>query len=130
MSYKPSGHPAISPYLVVKEPKLVIEFLETVFDGKLILEHKRADGSLMHAEVKIDDSVVMLGQASGGWQSQPSMIHIYVPDARATYEKALASGAKSQQEPTVSENDPEDKDLRGGFIGPAGNSWWVGTHRT
>ena len=53
--------------------------------------------------------------------------HNYVPDAKKTYQKALEAGAESQQEPVVSSNDPEDTDLRGGFIGPCGNSWWVGT---
>lgn len=129
MTYKPQYHNSVSPYLLVKEPAKLIAFLKAVFDGELILEHNRPDGTLMHAEVRIDDSVVMLGQTSEDWEPQPSMVHIYVPDAEKTYQRALQAGGTSQQEPKVSDSDPKDNDLRGGFVGPCGNSWWVATHR-
>lgn len=124
MSYKPEGYPSISPYLVVSEAQKLIGFLEAVFDGKVVRSYPRPDGSLMHAEVRIDDSVVMLGEATTEFRPNPSMIHVYVPDVMATWARAMEAGAKALQEPAVKD---DDQDRRGGFEGPCGNSWWIST---
>ena len=61
MNYKPSGYPSISPYLVVEDGQRLIDFLEEVFDGRVARRYERPDGSLKHAEVRIDDSIIMIG---------------------------------------------------------------------
>ena len=77
----------------------------------------------MHGEVKIDDTVVMLSDASESYPAFPVWLHVYVPDVAATYEKALAAGGISVQEP-VKKDDP---DLRAGVQDPTGNTWWLAT---
>lgn len=127
MSYKPEGYPSLSPYLCVRDSAALIAFLEKVFGGQVTRRYDRPDGTLMHAEVRIDDSIVMIGEPSGEWQANANMIHLYVPDAREAYRKALEAGASSQQEPGQKEG---DSDLRGGFLTPCGTSWWVSTQQS
>jgi uncharacterized glyoxalase superfamily protein PhnB len=82
------------------------------------------DGSVGHAEVRIGDSVVMVGQAGDAWPAVASALHLYVTDVDATYKTAVAAGATSKDE-------PEDQfygDRRANVIDPAGNQWFIATH--
>ncbi len=125
MNYKPSGYPTVSPYLVVEDGQRLIDFLDEVFDGRVARLYQRPDGTLQHAEVRIDDSVIMIGEATGEWKASPSMVHLFHPDVDAVFERAVAAGAVIQQEPKAGTGGDTDK--RGGFLGPCGNSWWVST---
>jgi PhnB protein len=98
-NWKPAGYSTVSVYLVV-------------------------DGKIMHAEIRIDDTVVMIADAGGPYPAFPVWLHVYVPDVDAAYRKALAAGGVSVQEPIQKKGDP---DKRGGFKDPAGNTWWVST---
>ena len=124
VTWKPEGYNSVSPYLVARDVPEVIDFLVTVFGAEELRRFEHEDSSVMHAEVRLDDSVIMLGGAGEGWPAQTSHVHVYVPDVDATYAKALASGGVSVQEPTGPEGDP---DRRGGVRGPGGNTWWIGT---
>lgn len=124
--FKPESYPSLSPYLIVRDARELGTFLEGVFEASTLREHTRKDGSVMHVEYRIDDSVVMIGEAPGDWEPQPAHLHVYVSDAKAIYERALSLGAKDVQPP---EKKP-DGDVRGGFKGPAGNTWWVATSGT
>lgn len=124
MSYKPAGHPSVAPYLIVRSPQALVDFLAAAADGEEVLRHERDDGSIMHAEVRIDDAIVMLGGAANGWAGTPAHVHVYVPDVDDTYARALSAGGESVQEPKQ-QNDP---DRRCGVKGPAGNTWWFSTH--
>jgi uncharacterized glyoxalase superfamily protein PhnB len=76
-----------------------------------------------HAEVRIDDTVVMLADSTEGWPPSTAQIHVYVPDVDQTHRRALAAGAESVQEPVQK----EDEDKRGGVLGPGGVTWWIAT---
>ena len=120
MSYKPEGYTDISPYLVVPDVEAVLDFLESAFGAERLRFIRREDGSPMHAEARIGDSVVMMGQQAGG---PAQHVHLYVPDSRALHAAALAAGGMSVQEPT----DKGDGDLRGGVKDPGGTTWWLST---
>ena len=77
----------------------------------------------MHAEVRIDDTVVMLGDGADGWPPVPSHVHVYVPDVDATYTRALEAGATSVQAPVKK----QDADKRGGVKDAGGTTWWIAT---
>lgn len=77
----------------------------------------------MHAEVRIDDTVVMLADATADWPPVPSYVHVYVPDVDATYRRALEAGATSVQEPVQK----DDEDRRGGVRDAGGTTWWIAT---
>ncbi|QGY81752.1 VOC family protein [Sphingorhabdus lacus] len=123
-AWKPEGYSSVSPYLMCADPEGLIAFLVAVFGAGQVRRFDRPDGSLMHAEMRIDDSIVMVGGGATQHLSSEVHIHLYVPDAAAVYDRALAQGAEAVQPPI---RKSADDDLRGGFKDPAGNIWWVAT---
>jgi uncharacterized glyoxalase superfamily protein PhnB len=77
----------------------------------------------MHAEVRINDTVVMLADGGPGWPPIPAYVHVYVPDVDATYRRALEMGATSVQEPVKK----DDEDKHGGVKDAGGTTWWIAT---
>jgi uncharacterized glyoxalase superfamily protein PhnB len=122
--WKPTNYPSVSPYLICRDAEAVIAFLIAVFGAKLLRRFDRPDGSLMHAELRIDDSVVMLGGGGTEHRSAEVHVHVYVADAQAVYDRALAQGAEAVRPP---ERRSAEDDRRGGFRDPDGNIWWVAT---
>lgn len=102
----------------------VIDFLIEAFDARQTRRYEPLDGSIMHAEVQIDDTVVMIADAGGDNPAFPVWLHVYVPDVDASYERALKAGGMAVDEPQRKEGDP---DRRGGVKDPAGNTWWIAT---
>jgi uncharacterized glyoxalase superfamily protein PhnB len=124
MTHKPQGHTSVSPYLIVDGARETIEFLGRVFGGAELRRFADDAGKIVHAEVRIDDSVLMIADGVPGvWPSVPSHVHVYVPDVDATYRLALEAGAESVQEPARK----EDEDKRGGVKDPGGTTWWIAT---
>jgi PhnB protein len=123
MSYKPDDYSTVSPYLIVDGAAATIDFLTRVFGAVELRRFPDAAGKLMHAEVRIDDTVVMLADGGGGWPPLPSHVHVYVRDVDATYRRAIEQGAVSVQEPVKK----EDADKRGGIKDPGGTTWWIAT---
>lgn len=121
--WKPEGYNSVSPYLIVSDAKATLEFLLAVFDAKPLRIHERPDGTLMHAEARIDDTVVMLADATDGWPAVPAHVHIYVADVDASYRRALEAGGKSVMEPVQK----GDEDKRGGVQDAGGTTWWLAT---
>ena len=121
--WKPAGYTSVSPYLVTDNAEEVLSFLEATFGAALIRRFDREDGSLAHAEVRIDDCVVMLGQAGGSWPAVPGHVHVYLPEVDTIYAAALEAGGVSVQAPAQG-NDP---DRRAGVKDPGGNTWWIST---
>lgn len=122
-AWKPDSYPSMSPYIMVDNAARVIDFLVKVFDGVELRRHETPDGRVMHTEVRIDDSVVMLSDSTDQWPAFPIWLHLYVRDVDATYRRALEAGAEAVQAP-VQKGDP---DRRGGVKDPAGNTWWIST---
>lgn len=63
-SHKPNGYTAVSPYLIVDGAARTIEFLVRVFDAVKLRQFRDATGKLRHAEVRIEDSVIMLADGA------------------------------------------------------------------
>lgn len=123
-AYKPTGYNSVSPYFIVDGAQKLIDFLVQLFDGKELRKYKREDGTVMHAEVRIDDSVVMISDATDEYPPVTIIMHVYVPDVNTTYIKALKLGASELQKPKNNEGDPDN---RGTFLDFAGNMWSVST---
>lgn len=121
--YKPDTYNSVSPYLIVDGASATIAFLEQVFGAVELHRFPGANGQIMHAEVRMDDTVLMLSDGVAGWPSVPAHIHIYVRDVDATYQRALAAGATSVQEPVKK----EDADKRGAVKDAGGTTWWIAT---
>ena len=120
----PTGYHTVTPYLVVQGAAQLIDFSIQAFDAEEIHRMARPDGAIMHAEVKIGDSRVMIAEAQDEFSPMPAMLHLYVEDADAVYRQALQAGATSLRE-------PEDQfygDRIGGVQDSFGNQWWMATH--
>ncbi len=122
-SYKPADYSTVSPYLIVEGAAATIDFLKRVFGALELRRFPDAAGKLMHAEVRIGDTVVMIADGGGGWPSFPSHVHVYVTDVDATYRRAIEAGATPVQEPVKK----EDADKRGGVKDAGGTTWWIAT---
>ena len=92
MAWKPDGYTSVAPYLVVDGAQRTIDFLTAVFDAQPLRMHPMGE-RLGHAEVRIDDTVLMLADGMDGWPPVASHVHLYVPDVDATWSRALAAGA-------------------------------------
>src|SRR6266498_3026503 len=95
---KPAGFGTVTPYLVGKGVPRLHEFLREAFDAEIVASYPRPDGSIMHSEVRIGDSVVEMGE-SDEHEVRTGELHLYVPDADATHARAIAAGAQSLSEP-------------------------------
>lgn len=122
--WKPDSYPSVSPYLICRNAEEVIAFLEAAFGGILLRRFDRPDGSLKHAEVRIDDSVVMVGGGATEEVSAPAHLHLYVKDAQSAFARAIEAGATVVQVPARKN---EDDDLRGGVKDASGTIWWIAT---
>ncbi len=95
----PDGYHSITPYLKLPNCTQLLEFLKKAFGaiekGRLV----KPDGSLLHAEVLIGDSMVMVHEAPPPWKAKPSTMYLRVDDADATYKQAVAAGATTVFEP-------------------------------
>jgi uncharacterized glyoxalase superfamily protein PhnB len=116
----------VSPYLIVDDAERVIAFLADIFATTVMRRYDDDSGRIVHSEVKLDDSIVMIADSTKDWQAVRAVLHVYVADVDAVYRRALAAGARSLQEPAERDGDP---DRRGGFEDPAGNSWFVATQK-
>jgi uncharacterized glyoxalase superfamily protein PhnB len=122
-SYKPQGYNAVSPYLIVDGANGTIEFLKQVFAAVELRRFPDESGRVTHAEVRLDDTVIMIADRAEGWPAVAAHVHVYVPNVDATYQRAIAAGATSIQEP-VQKDDP---DRRGGVRDVGGTTWWIAT---
>jgi PhnB protein len=112
----------VTPYLVVPDADAELAFLKAAFGATELNCQRHPDNTVMHAEITIGDTLVMLGQAGGPWMPRTAALYLWVEDVDATYARALEAGAKS-------ESDPEDKPYghrNAGVIDPNGVTWWIG----
>jgi PhnB protein len=126
MSIKPipDGFHAVTPYLFADGASRLIEFISAAFDGELTFRQTRADGAIMHATMRIGDSMLMLADASPEFGPMPTSIYFYVHDCDAVYHSALKAGGLSVF-PIMTLPSGE---RYGGVKDPGGNIWSVATH--
>ena len=115
----------VTPYLLVPAVGELVTFLEQAFGAEELLRLHREDGSIMHIEVRIGDSIVMLGEPMEPFGPMPASIYLSVEDCDPVYRQALQAGATSIMEPTDMIHAGE---RYGGVQDPSGNIWWVAMH--
>lgn len=123
----PDGYHTITPYFAVPDAAKLIDFLQKAFNAEVFQKMSSPDGIVMHAQLKIGDSIVMIGQTPNDptYKLFPAMLYMYVPDADAVFRKAVDAGGKVVLEPV----DQFYGDRSGAFEDPAGNQWWISTHK-
>jgi PhnB protein len=120
----PDGYHTVTPYLIVESADKLLTFVKQAFAAEETVRMAGPDGSVGHAEVRIGDSVVMLADATEQSPALSAMLHLYVEDCDATYQRALDAGATSVREL----KDEFYGDRMGGVRDPFGNQWYVATH--
>jgi uncharacterized glyoxalase superfamily protein PhnB len=124
MTWKPDGYSSVSPYLIVRDAEATLRFLEAVFDATRLRVHHRVEGGgIEHAEARIDETVVMMGEMPDAGEAH---VDVYVPGAGATFAKAVRAGGTVVQELRRS----GDGDHRGGVADGNGAVWWISTQDT
>jgi len=128
----PEGMHTVTPHLVCAGAAEAIEFYQTAFGATELSRVPGANGKLMHASVRIGDSVVMLNEEMPEWgafgpkslKGSAVTIHLYVENADAVFEQAVAAGAKI----TMPLDDMFWGDRYGKVEDPFGHQWSIGTH--
>ncbi len=121
---RPEGYHTVTPMMSVKGAARLIDFMKKAFGATENYRFPAPDGSVMHAELKIGDSFVMLGEARQDCSPESATFYVYVQDADATYKKALSAGGESLEGPTNQfwgDRVATIKDF-------AGNKWMIATH--
>jgi len=113
----------ITPYLVVPDGEAELRFLKEGLGGTEAAVHRHEDGAIQHAEVRVGDSLVMLGQSGPGIEPRLAAIYLWVDDVDATYARALATGATSERAP----EDMPYGHRTAGVIDTNGITWWIGS---
>jgi uncharacterized glyoxalase superfamily protein PhnB len=106
--YLPAGYHSLVPFIVVNEAAKAIEFYQRVFDAEVLMRNDGPDGSVMHCDLKIGDSVLQLGDANPQWglevpnaEQITASLGLYVEDCDAVVAKAVEAGATVREEPSV-----------------------------
>ncbi len=132
-NYRPDGSHTITPHLIVRGASKAIEFYKKAFGAEEICVMRGEGDSIMHAEIKIGDSVVYLADEAPQWgcvgpqtlNGTSVTIHMYVPDADAAYDRAVKAGATA----TMPLQDMFWGDRYGKLQDPFGHHWSVATHK-
>ncbi|WP_153101817.1 VOC family protein [Paraburkholderia hayleyella] len=128
----PDGMHALTPYLICEGAAQAIEFYQKAFNATELMRLPGPDGKILHALLKVGDSMLMLADASpncgmSGPQAlkgSPVILHLYVADADATLNQATAAGAKV----TMPLADMFWGDRYGQVEDPFGHHWSIATH--
>jgi uncharacterized glyoxalase superfamily protein PhnB len=123
----PFGLRRVTPYLIVKDVMAVIEFAKAIVGAELDRGEPKVDenGRVVHAEITIGDSVVVLGEPTSDIADNVTSLYTYVEDCDQAYSTAIEMGFESVMEPAIFPHG----DRYGGVKGPCGNTWWLVTHQ-
>ncbi|MGC1272923.1 MAG: VOC family protein [Planctomycetaceae bacterium] len=130
---KPEGYHSVTPYLICKDAASALEFYKTALGATELMRMPGPDGSIMHAEFKIGDSPVMIGEESPAWDAHspaslggtPVGLCIYVENCDAVFDRAVAAGA-TVKKPVA---DQFYGDRSGTVTDPFGHQWTISTHK-
>jgi PhnB protein len=121
----PDGYHSVTPYLVVEDAARLIDFMTRVFGAQELFRIAGPDARIGHCELRVGDSIIMLADANPEHPPFPGNLLLYVADVDATYHRAIGAGAISLREPS----DQFYGDRVGGVKDPAGNHWFISTHK-
>ncbi len=129
----PQGFHTITPHLVCRDAKKAIEFYQKAFGAESLRILSMPDGKVMHAELKIGNSVVMLGEEAPDWKvlsplslgNSPVTIHLFTDDVDSLFQRAVSAGCTA----TMPVLDQFWGDRYGQVVDPFGHRWSIATHK-
>ena len=117
----PEGTSTVMPWIISHDTAKLLDFMKQAFGAQEITCLQNADGTITHAEARIGNSIVGAFDIREGWPETPCFLRLYVEDADAVYQQALAAGAV-----TVTQMTSLVWGERGGRVrDPVGNIWWI-----
>ena len=120
----PEGYHSLTPIVTVEGAVKLIDFLKQVFNAQEEEVYKGPDDRVIHAELTIGDSILMLSDASPEFPALPAVVNVYTEDVDAAYRRAIKADATSLREPS----NQFYGDRSGGVKDSHGNQWWIATH--
>ncbi|WP_203075127.1 VOC family protein [Falsiroseomonas ponticola] len=123
----PADYPRLSPYLCVRDARAALAWYQEALGATEVMRIPAPDGTVMHGEVRIGDSVVMVGEeapahgafAPGHFGGTALSLVLYVADVDAAFARALAAGAREERPPA----DQPFGDRMGTLLDPFGHRW-------
>jgi PhnB protein len=117
----PAEHQTIMPYLILQGASKFIDFSKKVFGAsETNTKSVREDGTIIHAEITLNGSTIMITDVIPDWSKQTSHLFVYVPNADETYKKAIENGASS-----LMGLSNKEYGRTCGVTDPFGNVWWI-----
>lgn len=116
----PIGCQTVTPYLIIPNAKSFIEFTQKVFGATIKENHEDDKGVVIHAQIEIGNSSIMIGTSSEQWGAQPAGLFVYVDNADISYQLALDKGATSVMPPA-----DQSYGRSCGVNDTWGNTWWI-----
>lgn len=120
----PPGFTTVFPYIFAADPDGYLRFLEQGLGGDIQSVDRGPDGSLRNAQIRFGDTTIMVSDAKGWGESTRATYYLYVEDADAAMEKAVAAGGVMR---SAVKTQPYG-DRQGGVTDPSGNVWWLSQH--
>ncbi len=114
------GHNQVMPYLIIKNAGAFIDFTKMVFDAEVREKIMRDENTIMHAELKLGQSIIMLADATAQFSERTAGLFIYVDDCDSVYKKAIDNGATEVTPPA-----DMNYGRSGGVKDPFGITWWI-----
>lgn len=124
-AYLREGMHSVNAYIVTRDAGRLLDLIAAMFEGRERLRVPRPDGTIMHSEIAVGDSVIEVADGAPPFDPEPMALHVYVPDADAAYARAVQAGAESVMEP----GDRDYGDREATVRDHAGNHWYIATHR-
>jgi uncharacterized glyoxalase superfamily protein PhnB len=120
----PTGYTTVAPWIVTDDTGALLDFIAAAFEGVELARVAVEDGTIGHAEIRVGDTVLLAFDRRADWPVMPSLLRVFVPDADAAFERAVAAGAR-----IVTPLSNSAWGDRGGRVrDPFGNIWWVMAH--
>jgi PhnB protein len=116
----PKGYQTVMPYLILRDVAAFIDFTQKVFGAEELAVYRNEDGSIMHAEIQIGGSTIMMGQSNDDWGVQNAGLYINVENTDSTFQKAVDEGAT-----VIMPVENKDYGRTSGVKDPQGNTWWI-----
>ena len=131
----PTGHHTVTPQLILDNAARAIDWYKNALGAEEVARVAGPDGKIMHAEIRIGDSLIMLNDEMGGGKSpkaiggSPASLWLYVQDCDALFKRAVAAGASVRPGPMGELTDQFWGDRSGTFTDPHGYQWTIATHK-
>ena len=131
----PAGYHTVTPAIIVRDAAAAIEFYQRAFGAEELSRMAGPDGKIMHAEIRIGDSLIMLNDPIGGGKGpkafggSPASLWLYVEDCDALFNRAVAAGGHVRPGPMGQLTDQFWGDRSGTFTDPYGYEWTIATHK-